>query len=86
MHWKFPKWFSGKESTSQCSGHGSIPGLGTSPGEGNGNSFQCSFLGNPMAKGAVWATVYGVTKESDRTYRLKTNKQTNKQNSALEDN
>ena len=27
---------------------GSIPGLGKSPGEGNGNLLQCSCLGNPM--------------------------------------
>ena len=27
---------------------GSIPGLGRSPGEGNGNPLQCSCLGNPM--------------------------------------
>ena len=82
MPWKLPKWFSGKESACQYTGHDSIPGLGTSPGEGNGNPFQCSWLGNPMAKGAVWAAVCGVTKESDTTYQLKTTKQ----NIALEDN
>ena len=32
-----------------------------SPGEGNGNSLQYSSLGNPMERGAWWATVYGVT-------------------------
>ena len=31
---------------------GSIPGLGRSPGEGNGNPLQYSCLGNPMHKGA----------------------------------
>ena len=31
---------------------GSIPGLGKFPGEGNGNSFQYSCLGNPMDRGA----------------------------------
>ena len=30
----------------------SIPGLGRSPGEGNGNSLQYSCLGNPMDRGA----------------------------------
>jgi len=40
-----------------------IPGLGTSPGEVNGNPFQYSCLGNPMDRGAWWATVYGVAKE-----------------------
>ena len=44
---------------------GLIPGLGTSPGEVNGNPFQYSCLGNPMDRGAWWATVYGVAKESD---------------------
>ena len=34
-------------------------------GEGNGNPLQYSHLGNPMDRGAWWATVYGVTKESD---------------------
>ena len=31
---------------------GSIPGLGRSPGEGNGNPLQYSCLGNPMDRGA----------------------------------
>ena len=42
---------------------GSIPGLGRSPGEGNGNPPQYSYLGNPMDRGAWWATVHGVAKE-----------------------
>ena len=41
---------------------GSIPGLGRSPGEGNGNPLQYSCLRNPMDKGAWWVTVYGVAK------------------------
>ena len=44
----------------------SIPGLGRSPGEGNGNPLQYSCLGNPMDRGALWATVYGVTKSQTR--------------------
>ena len=44
-----------------------IPGLGRSPGEGNDNPLQYSCLGNPMDRGAWWATVPGVTKESDTT-------------------
>ena len=44
-----------------------IPGLGISPGEGNGNPFQCSCLGNPMNRGTWRATVHGVSKESDTT-------------------
>ena len=31
---------------------GSIPGSGRSPGEGNGNLLQYSYLGNPMDRGA----------------------------------
>ena len=40
---------------------GSIPGLGRSPGEGNGYPLQYSCLGNPMDGGAWPATVHGVT-------------------------
>ena len=39
---------------------GLIPGLERSPGEGNGNILQYSFLGNPMDRGAQRATVHGV--------------------------
>ena len=46
---------------------GLIPGSGRSPGEGNGNSLQYSCLGNPMNRGAWWATVFGGCKESDTT-------------------
>ena len=41
---------------------GSIPGLGRSPREGNGNPLQYSCLGNPMVRGAWRATVHGVAK------------------------
>ena len=41
---------------------GSIPGLGRSPGKGNGNPLQYSCLENPMDRGAWWATVCGVVK------------------------
>ena len=44
----------------------SIPGLGRSPGEGNGNPSQYSSLENPMDRGAWQATVHGVA-ESDMT-------------------
>ena len=37
---------------------GSIPGLGRSPGEGNGNPLQHSCLGNPTDRGAWQATVH----------------------------
>ena len=38
---------------------GAIPGLGKSPGEGNGNLFQYSCLGNPMDRGTWQATAEG---------------------------
>jgi len=44
---------------------GSIPGLGRSPGEGNGNPFQYSHLENPMDRATQWAPVHGI--ESDTT-------------------
>ena len=40
---------------------GSIPGLGRSPGVGNGNPLQCSCPENPRDGGDWWAAVYGVT-------------------------
>ena len=43
---------------------GLIPEPGRSPGGENGNPLQCSCLGNPMDRGAWWATVHGVSKES----------------------
>ena len=49
---------------------GSIPGLGRSTGEGNGNPLQYSCLENPMDRGAWWATVPQGRKESDTTKRL----------------
>ena len=45
---------------------GLISASGRSPGEGNGNPLQYSFLGNSMDRGAWQATVHGIT-ESDRT-------------------
>ena len=39
-----------------------IPGLGRSPGEGNGNPFQYSCLENSMDRGAWRATVHGIIK------------------------
>ena len=46
---------------------GSIPGLGKSPGEGNGNPLQYSCLENPMDRGAWSATGHRVAKVSERT-------------------
>ena len=43
-----------------------IPGSGRSPGEGNGNPFQYSCLGNPTVRETWWATAHGVAKSWTR--------------------
>ena len=43
-----------------CIFNGNNSPLGRSPGERNDNPLQNSCLGNPMHRGAWWATVYGV--------------------------
>ena len=45
---------------------GSIPGLGKSPGVGNGNPLQYSCMGNPMDRETWLAIVRGVTKSPTR--------------------
>ena len=52
----------GKASACNAGDPGSIPRLGRSPGEGNGNPLQYSCLENSMDGGAWWATVHGVAK------------------------
>ena len=47
---------------------GSIPGLGRSPKEGNDSPHQYSCLGNPMDRGAWWAAVHVIAKESNETF------------------
>ena len=54
----------GKESTCNVEDLGSIPGLGRSPGEGNGNPLQYSCLENPMDTGAWQAIVHRVVTKS----------------------
>jgi len=44
-----------------------VPWVGRSPDGGKDNPLQYSYLGNPMDRGTWWATVHGVTKESDMT-------------------
>ena len=51
-----------KESACNVGDPGSVSGLGTSPGEGNGNPLQYSFLENPMDREAWGATVPGITR------------------------
>ena len=62
----FPHSSVGKESACSVGDPGSIPGLGRSPGEGNGNPLQYSCLENPMDGGACQAIVHGVTKSWTR--------------------
>ena len=66
----FPGGSDGQESACTAGDWGLIPGSGRSPGEGNGNPFQCSCLENPMDGGAWRATVQGGHRESDTTERL----------------
>ena len=49
---------------------GLIPGLGRSPGGGNGNPLQNSCLENPRDRGAWWAAVYGVAQSRTRLKQL----------------
>ena len=61
-------WFRCKESACNAGDGGTVPGLGRSPGEGNGYPLQYSGLENPMDRGARWAvTVHGDHKELDTT-------------------
>ena len=65
----FPSGATAKESTYNAEDArdlGSIPGLGRSPGGGDGNRFQYSCLENPMDRGAWWVTAHRVI-ESDTT-------------------
>ena len=62
----FPHSSVGKESACSAGNPGSIPGLGRSPGEGNGNPLQYACLENLMDSGAWWAAVHGVAKSQTR--------------------
>ena len=54
----FPGGSAGKESACNVGDLGSIPALGTSPGEGHGNPLQYSGLENYMDRGA-WLEATG---------------------------
>ena len=58
----FPGGLDGKASVYVAGDPGSIPGLGRSLGEGNGNPLQYYCLENSMDRGAWQATVHGVSK------------------------
>ena len=62
----FPGGSDGKASACNTGDPGSIPGLGRSPGERNGNPLQYSCLENPRDGGAWLATVHGVVKSQIR--------------------
>ena len=58
----FPGGSDGKEPACNAEDLSSVPGLGRSPGEGNGNPLQYSCLENPRGRGTWWAAVHWVTK------------------------
>ena len=58
----FPGGSDGKASACNVGDLDSISGSGRSPGEGNGNPFQCAYLENPMDRGALQATVHEVSR------------------------
>ena len=57
----FPHGSVAKESACIAGDPSLIPGLGRSSAEGIGYPLQYSCLGNPMDRGAWWATVHEVT-------------------------
>ena len=57
-HWGFSGGSDGKESTPSAGDLGLIPGLGRSPGEGNGYPLQYSGLENSMGRGAWQVKVH----------------------------
>ena len=70
IHKTLPRWLSGKESACQCrrcKRHGFYPWVNKIPGEGNGNSFLYSCLGNAIDKGTWRVSVPGMAEESDKT-------------------
>ena len=62
QHLGFPDGSAVKNPSANAGDSGSIPGLGISPEEKNGNWFQYSCLENPMDGGAWQVTAYGVTR------------------------
>ena len=57
-----PGGLNSKESACNAGDLGSIPRLGRSPREGNGNPLQYPCLENSIDRGAWWVTVHGVAK------------------------
>ena len=73
-HQGFPGGSEGKASACNEGDQGLIPGLGRSPGEGNGNLLQYSCQGNPKEKGTCWATVQSQIQLSDYSKCVPTGK------------
>ena len=63
----FPSGSVVENPSTNAENSGLIPGLGRSPGEGNGNPFQHSCLENPRNGGAWRAAVHEVEEEMDTT-------------------
>ena len=66
----FPGVSAGRNLPANAGDAGSIPGLGRSPGEGNGNPLQYSCLENSMDRRAWWAAVSGVAQSWTQLKRL----------------
>ena len=66
----FPCRSDGKESACNEGAPSSIPGLGKTPGEENGDPFQYSHLENAMDRGVWWAAIYGVAQSRTQLKRL----------------
>ena len=74
MGFGLPHGLSSEESTCNAGDAGSIPGLGRSPGEGNGNSLHYSCLRNPTEKRCLAGYNPWGPRESDMTEQLNNNK------------
>ena len=64
--WGFPGGSVVKNLPANAEDVGFIPGLGRSPGRGNGNPLQSSCLENPEDTGIWWATVHGLQRDGTR--------------------
>jgi len=60
--WGFSGGSDSNESTCNAGDLGLILGSGRSPGEGNGDPLQYSYMENSMDREAKWATVHGIAK------------------------
>ena len=66
----FPGGSDGKQSACNVEDLGLVPGLGSFPGQRNGNPLQYSCLGSPMDREAWQATLHGVAKSQTRQKQL----------------